>query len=276
MQSNRTAGRSSSFTVSVVDDAGVKVEGTSASWELFDERGVSIDAGVVADFDAAADTVTFEIEATALALPTNVPSAGREIVVTLATAGGEVELRDYFLLIDNQPLKLLGNSFMTYPEVLAIRASFGPTLDGWDAVTDRETRSSALADAYERLNRMVYKVGFIDPMVHASSYAAYGTGTDEPFGFTRRVRLRGMSIEQFDALPAGFVKALKRAQLIEANVILGGDIVGNKRQDGIISESIGESSAFFNSKPYLNLPITRQAYEELRRYVVFNIGAVRG
>jgi hypothetical protein len=85
-----------------------------------------------------------------------------------------------------------------------------------------------------------------------------------------------MSVESFDLLPAGFLRAIKRAQLIEANVILGGDVVGRKRQDGILSETIGESSASFSDKPFLNLPISRQAYEELRRYIVIRIGVARG
>lgn len=276
MQGSRTAGQASTFTVPVADDAGEKIVATSASWELFDDRGVSLDAGAVADFDPASDTLSFDVDADALALSPGAISQGREIVVYLTTATGEIELRDYFLLVSNRPLQPMVNSFLTYAEALAVRSTFGPTLDGWDAVTDRETRSSALADAYERLNRMVYKVPFVDPMSHASSYAAYGTGTDMPFDFARRVRLRGLTLSQFDQLSPSFVKAIKRAQMIEANIILGGDAVGKKRQDGIISETIGESSAFFSSKPYLNLPITRQAYEELRRYIIFNIGMVRG
>jgi hypothetical protein len=143
-------------------------------------------------------------------------------------------------------------------------------------VADVTTRSSALADAFERLLRMSFKVPFLDAMTHASNYAAYGDGTDTPFGLCGRVKLRGMSVESFDLLPAGFLRAIKRAQLIEANVILGGDVVGRKRQDGILSETIGESSASFSDKPFLNLPISRQAYEELRRYIVIRIGVARG
>lgn len=276
MQANRTAGRTSSFTVPAVDDAGSKIEATAAAWALFDERGREINHGTAGSFTAGDDAVEFSIGAADLELPARATSEGREIVVFLETAGGEIELRDYFLLVAAQPLSLMVNSFVTYPEVLAIRAGFGPTLDGWDATIDRDTRSSALADAYERLLRMSFKVPFLDPQVHASSYAAYGTGTDLPFDYARRIRLRGLMIEQFDQLAPAFTKAVKRAQLIEANVILGGDIVGKKRRDGIISETIGESSAFFSAKPYLNLPISRQAYEELSRYIVFNIGVKRG
>lgn len=123
---------------------------------------------------------------------------------------------------------------------------------------------------------MIYKIPFIDPMIHASSYAAYGTGTDLPFDYARRIRIRNLNETQFNALPSKFTRAIKRAQLIEANIILGGDVVGKKRQDGIISETIGESSAFFNSKPYLNLPISRQSYEELRTYILFKVGTLRG
>lgn len=276
MQADRTSGQASTFSIPLVDASGAPIAGTAASWELRDERGAVIDAGVVADFDPAVPTATFEIEADALTLPAGKVSQGREIVVAVTTATGEAEVRDYFILVEPRPLVVMINSFISYPEALSIRQSFGPVLTGWDTATQISSRASALADAHERLLRMSYKVPFVDGMERASSYAAYGTGTDEPFDTTRRVRLRNMSVEEFDSLPVAFLRAIKRAQLIEANVILGGDVVGRKRQDGIISETIGESSATFSDKPFLNLPISRQAYEELRRYIVIRIGVARG
>lgn len=276
MLANRTAAQPSSFTIPIVDAAGVKIEATSASWELFDERGNSLDAGAVADFDPAKDYVTFEIAGDKLSLPGATPSAGREIVVALATSDGEIEVRDYFLIVASRPLALMENSFVTYAESLGVRQGFGPILNGWDATLDVTSRGQALAEAFERLLRMSYKVPFLDWQSRVpSDYAVFGDGTDLPWDYTRRVRLRGMSVADFDQLPPDFVKAIKRAQLLEADIILGGDVVGRKRQDGIISETIGESSTYFSSKPYLNLPVSRQAYEEIKRYVTLKIGVAR-
>lgn len=275
MLANRTASQPSTFTISVVDDAGNKIDGVSASWELFDDRGVSITAGAIADFDATADAVTFEVDAASLALPANATSAGREIVVSLTLADGDkVELRDYFLVVSAQPLALMQNSFVTYPEALALRQEFGK-LDGWD-VNERARQASALTEAYRRLCRMSFRAPGYRNSQNNVGYAAFGTGIEETLFGGNRCRVSTLTLEEFDALPEPFRRAMKRAQLAEADALLGGDPIGDKRKAGIISETVGESSAFFQSKPYLNLPISRQAYEEVKRYVFLKIKIQRG
>lgn len=274
MLANRTASQPSKFTIPTVDDAGNQIDAVSASWELFDERGVNIDAGAVADFDPAIASVTFEIEAASLSLPASAISAGREIVVSLTTADGEVELRDYFLVVSPQPLALMQNSFITYPEALALRQEFG-TLNGWDA-SERTRQAAALAEAYRHLCQMSFKVPGFRASENSVGYAAYGTGIEETLFGGQRVRVSTLTLAQFDALPETFRRAIKRAQLAEANVLLGGDPILDKRKAGMISETVGESSAFFQSKPYLNLPISRQAYDEVKRYVFLKIKISRG
>lgn len=275
MLSNRTANQPSTFTIAVAEDDGTPIEATTAAWSLFDERGLRLAASDIAGFEPNSSEVTFALSASDLALLPAETSAGREIVVTLGTPAGPTEIRDYFVLVAANPLKLMSNSFVTYPEALATRGGFGPTLSGWDAAEPAD-RTSALADAHQRLNRMTFTLPLIDGMERASSYAAYGLGTDEGFDTTRRVRLATMSLADFDALPEAFRKALKRAQLAEADVILGGDVVGRMRRDGIVSKTVGESSSTFSDRPYLNLPISRQAYDEVQRYVVFRVGVARG
>ena len=57
---------------------------------------------------------------------------------------------------------------------------------------------------------------------------------------------------------------------------LGGDVIGKRRQEGILSETTGESSMMFNSRPALDLPICRAAYRELAGYIYRRVGLVRG
>jgi len=276
MLANRTASQPSIFTIPVTDEAGAHIDATSASWELFDERGVTIDAGAVADFDASSPTVTFEIEAASLALPNGAQSAGREIVVYLTTSGGQHEVRDYFLITSPQPLALMQNSFITYPEALAIRTEFA-SLPGWDG-NERTRQCAALAQAFRSLCRMAYKVPGYNGTIDNQDKAYWGVGSDQGLFWDRggrRVRVSTLTAEEFDGLPEPFRRALKRAQIAEANVLLGGDPVGDKRKAGIISETVGESSSFFNSKPYLNLPISKQAYEEVQRFVYLKVGIRR-
>lgn len=271
MLANRTANQPSTFVISNKDEAGNIIPGTTASWELFDARGVSITAGAIADYDGAAETLSFEVPAEDLTLAAGENSAGREIVIFITLADNStVELRDYFLVVSPQPLTLMANSVVTYPEALALRQEFAK-LDGWD-VSDRTRQAAALAQAYRNLCRMAFKVpGYRADNQSAVGYAAFGTGTDLWNWDGRRVRLSTLTLEQFDALPEPFRRAVKRAQLAEANVLLGGDPIADKRKSGMISETVGESSGFFSSKPYLNLPICQQAYEEVKRYVSLKV-----
>jgi hypothetical protein len=271
MFSNRTADQPSRFVFPAEDESG-PITATAAGWELFDERGTLIASGTVAGYTGGA--VSFEIPADKLTLAAGEISSGREIVVTLDTADGDVELRDYFLLTSRQPLTPMANSFLTYPEALRYRSEFA-SLNGWDRAP-RDRQSAALAEAYRRLCRMSFKVPGANLDGTNVDRANYGTGTDEGWFWGSRVRVSTLSQAQFDALPDTFRTAIKRAQMAEANVLLGGDPVGDKRQAGIVSETTGESSMFFQSRPYLNLPISRQAYEEVKRYVYLRVSLVRG
>lgn len=273
MQGNRTSGQASKFTVSILAEDGTPYVPTGAAWEIFDEAGVAIDDDAI-DVSSAADSVSFTVPAAALTLPEGVTSAGRELVVTLTTADGAIELRDYFVLVASNPLVRLTNTIVTYAEALAIRQGFGPSLNAWDATEDHAARASALIHAHANLCRIGYTVSMLNGG-QVSDYAGYGTGTDDIFDMSKRVRLTGITADAFAALPDHFQRAIKRAQLIEADSILGGDEVGDKRADGIISETIGESSTFFQSKPGLNLPISRRTFAALKGYIAFSVSAGR-
>lgn len=267
MISNVTAGQPAKISMEAVDLAGNAVSGVSAAWELFDEAGASLAAGTVDPYDGSSGTIEFEIAAADTGLADGVSSEGREIVVTVTESDGDlIEIRDYFVIVAAHQLQLMKNTFVTYPQALSLRQTFGGKMDGWDAEMDHQRRIQALVHAYANLSRVAY---FIANNINSNpkNYAAWGEGYDGPFDLSYRVRLKTLSTDQFNTLPSNFTSAMKRAQMVEANVLLGGDIVGEKRRDGIISETIGESSTFFNSKPYLSLPFSRQAFEIVRPYI---------
>lgn len=272
---NQTANQAAQIAFDLLDASGNVILAVSAAWSLFDQAGTILNSGII---PVTTGATTIIIPLTAIDNTVASGSAGREIQVVLTQINGStVEINDYFVLIQTRQLELMTNSFCTYPEALAIRTTFGPGLDGWDVNIDSFTRSSAMVDAHERLLRMTYKVPFVDIQSHiASDYALWGTGVDLPWDYARLIRLRSISLPAFQALPAPFQFALKRAQIVEANQILGGDLIANKRREGLISETIGQSSSFFSSKPYLNLPISKQAYVEVQRYVQIKVAIARG
>lgn len=271
MLGDRTSGKASIFQISTLDADGVEIPATAANWKLFDARGIELATGVIAEFTGVS-VVSFTVSAAKL---TSAATVGREIVVTFTTAAGPVVIREYFLLRAEKPLGLMVNSYLTYPEALAVRSTIGADLMSWDLV-DEQKRSAGLMDAFEKIARIRFSLpNTIDLMSLPSEYAAYGRGSDEVPYHRQRVNLRGMTIEGFDALPDAFKIAVKRAQIYEADAALGGDSFNEARNDGIMSETVGESSTTFNSKPYLKLPLCSKAYAELNRYVKLNLNIAR-
>lgn len=267
MQNNVTANKAATLTLPAPEN----VSGVSAAFVIYDELGVAVGGNAVDAYDPQSATITCKLTAGDNNLADGETHSGREIVVIVTDVdGGQHEVRDYFVLVNARPLTFLANTFLTYPAALAQRTQFGPTLEGWDAVMDNTTRQSALIHAHENLCRVRYAVGYRGGN-KPKDVAAFGTGSDLIWDNQRKVSLRGITAEDFGALPVPFQRAVKRAQLVEANILLGGDIVGQKRKDGIISETIGESSTFFSSKPYLNLPFSRQAYEILKPYLIVSV-----
>ena len=178
--------------------------------------------------------------------------------------GDEYEYRDYFLIVNNTPLEVMSNSCMTYAEALAVRTEFGE-LAGWDAA-DADTRAAAMRQAFAHLSRIRYKVPGVSRFNHVHTDELY---TKSYF------HLQRATITDWNESNKDFRRCMKRAQMQEANNLLGGDPIGKKRAEGIISETIGESSMFFRSTPYLNLPISRQAYDEVKGYITLRVDIAR-
>lgn len=121
MLANRTSGRLSLFDIPLQDEGGSTIDATAVRWSLCDEMAQELAAGTIDGFQAGDANVAFSLTADQLTLPSGVANQGREIVLVLDTADGEIELRDYFLLVDGRPLKVMVNTFMAYPEILSVR-----------------------------------------------------------------------------------------------------------------------------------------------------------
>lgn len=87
-------------------------------------------------------------------------------------------------------------------------------------------------------------------------------------------RLKDLSNDQFYSLPDYFLDDLKMAVLLEADDILGGSPVEEARREGILSESVGESTNMYQVGRPAQTRIGSRAYRILARYVyrVYEIG----
>lgn len=112
---------------------------------------------------------------------------------------------------------------------------------------------TALAHAYQVLNTMTY----------TDNQAEY-------------YDLGSLDAAALDLVDPAFLKALSMAQIIEANELLDPNSLYSKRQDGLMSETIGESSMMFRAGNILNFPITRRSMYFLRNYTVIRARLQRG
>lgn len=247
---------------------------TAVTATVHDEVGVVL-ATISPDLpQAGAGVLVFDIPADKNLLNPNARKGARQVEVTFtADEGTFIETAHYLIEAKNQ-LAILGNTFMTYPEALMVRSDL-PMLNGWDAATDSQ-RIGAMVVAHQSMCnlRYRYRVGATGSQRRLTGFP--GTSSDNSGRIWASVSdIRETLDWEWAEMPEDFKTALKRAQLVQADVQLAGDPIGDKRRQGIVSETIGEASMFLKSVPEVRLPVCAAALEHLRGYVTFSVGIAR-
>jgi hypothetical protein len=225
-------------------------------------------SGPVALALPAGNTITFEI-AGSNNLIFN-PVEARTVVLSVVNAHGTIELEQNYLVAKSRRLSLMENSFQTMAEALA-EAAMIPNLPGWEGANDN-ARANAMIEAFLRLRRLGYRIRRTAPDFDVQAlFDVSDIRTIEPSNWplmTPEIWTSGRYPEEFRA-------AIRRAQIVEANEILRGDLVTQKRRAGIMSESIGESSMMFRMDRPLDLGISDAALRCLQGYVQIRITLAR-
>lgn len=200
---------------------------------------------------------------------------GAVYIVTnrITTAEGRINEASIRLKVVSEELSLapvtlttLVNSFQTYAEAAQLSREMSG-LAAWTASSDID-RSKALIDAFERLIRVGYRVPRPDSDLQSRFDANYATEISP-----RHWDI--VTLPEFEALPARFLRALRKAQIAEAEVILGGDLISGRRRAGLMSETVGESSMMFRPGKPLQLGVSEQALVYLTGFVNLRMTMVR-
>lgn len=162
---------------------------------------------------------------------------------TLHTAGGDTSFYLNFIGESEDPLVVGENSYQDYFSALLIAEDVA-LVDAFKGAS-KSDQVSALINAYHVINTMT----FID------KYAEY-----YDLGILTEAELLAME--------AAFLRALKIAQVVEASEMLDRNSLHYKRLDGLMSETIGESSMMFRPGNVNNYPITRRSLNFLRNYIL--------
>lgn len=196
---------------------------TNFQYELLDASGTVLIAKTAdPDFNAGNTLST-------IVIPANKNTASgkrdvRQLNCYLSTSEGEHIVSQVYILKQNDLLlTVLTDSFMTYAESVLIRMKIAEEQHYYDALTD-ELKCIALESAFAKISRLKFKVGS-----------------------TTISDITTLTTEAYAALDAKFLVALKKAQIIEANSIVEQSPIRDKIRQGIISETIGESSMFFRN-----------------------------
>lgn len=175
----------------------------------------------------------------------------RQINVNFVTAAGTYKTTVFYKLLgDLTALTVMEDSFMTFPEAVLTRARMSDRLEWYDALTD-DVKAIALENAFNTIKKLAFK-----PLT---------TTTDDPLYISTYTEAN------FRALSAEFQTALKRAQILQANALVEASPIRDKIREGIISETIGESSMFFKQTNVGNMPkfpgLSDDAYNAISSYL---------
>lgn len=259
---------------------------------LYDgEDQVVSDLGSVV-FDPGESQVIVTVPAAFNVLEEGQLNAARILRVVLSTDAGEIRRAVSYIIESEFRLVLMKNTFVTY-ESAEIIARDIPRLNGWLQGSEDE-RHAALVNAFNRLIRipMKFRSEKTDIKIGADrwgyGYSVYGgpghivydwskdlTGhRDYEYTIIPREAWPEIPAETFLAFPDFFRKAVRAAQVVEAADILENDVTQRRHRQGIISETVGESSIMLRGG-HLEIGLSSRALEYLSGHVHYNFRVER-
>lgn len=277
------AGTQVPVNFALVDPTGAAVTATALSFRIEDADGVELVPATPLALPAAGQPAVVVAPASANTLASGVIAGGRVVKLTITTAAGSLEQEAVYVLRAASGLVLFQTSFQSYAGALVV-ASGLPDIAAFPSAA-RPDQELALQLAFRRLSAMAYNFRHhAVPVTDPQSYLFWGAWEDAPWSDWGGLCWRQwwtnllpemwplMTAEIFGHYPQAFRDGLMRAQVYEADAVLsalanGGLTPAAKRDAGILSETVGESSMMFRPGRPLTTPVCPQAMREIRAYL---------
>lgn len=194
----------------------------------------------------------------------------RVVTLSMTTDVGTIAVEHVYLLAKPARLAVMVNSFQTMAQA-HLEAAQMPNLIGWNGATDLE-RATAMIEAFRRLTRLGYRIRRPEDLDAQNVITDFvDTKVIEPRLWPLIDEGRWLSNLYTDE----FRRALRCAQVAEANEILRGDRVNEKRRAGLLSETIGESSMMFRVGKPLDLGLSAAALQYVTGFVQMRMTLTR-
>ena len=230
---------------------------SAVEYRIFDHTGAELVAREsLTSFTSGDAQAIVAISGIVNSLATNDQKRALRIVeLYLTTVGGEVQISHPYVVVVESILELGVNSFQSYYEGVLLSLDI-PNLPNF-ANADRSSREIAMIGAWRNIGGLYLR--YIDE--------ANMTRLITPWAESGNVT--ELTADQFNALPEKMTSAIRRAQVIEADHLLtSDDDIAAIRQQGVIGETVGESSRLFSpGKPYEGI-CGKRTLKELSKYIV--------
>ena len=236
------SGQDVTLTFSLQDDAGNPIEGISElSYRVVDQDENELVAKtVVPDYvppdPEASITIAGSFNTVVPGDPA--PSPGfspspsyrqvRVVELYVVNFEGTTKLTREYMIEAEEVLVEGINSFQSYAKALTVSFDL-PNLPGWSGASKTE-RVTALIRARQNIGQLRFRYVF----------DAYQNIVDNTLGVAD---LTLATPSQYKAFPVPFKEALRRAQILEADFLLGGDDVGDIRRNGLMSMTVVKQSS---------------------------------
>jgi hypothetical protein len=246
------------LTFPLLDSQGQTLSPTAASYRVFDENDVALcDVTLI---DPVVDPLTVTVSALLNTLPDYSARGYRRCEVTVTTMAGIVALvPQEYLVQPTETARLIPgtNSYQTIRRA-ELEALDIPGLDGWQGATS-DQRIAAMIQARKNLGQIRYRYHhFLNRQsVIFPEFAAYS--------------INQLTQTQYWTLPLDFRVALERAQIMEADDLIGGDPATEARRLGIVSETIGGSTTMYSQNRPIRRIACEKAMKEIARFTVNHI-----
>lgn len=285
------AGSALNITVTLSDRNGNALDAASVDYRIVNQTGAEVLARTsLSDFGGGSEVsiaIPAPLNTVAIVDPMAVTFSQvdsitvrevRTIELFVVDGLGNTQLIQQSYALEPADTLIVGlNSFQTYAQA-DLGALDIPNTMGWDGAYEKD-RIAALVEARWRIVQLRFallnsNLNFGQDNLNYVPEGTYPTPYTGMFMFNGNLAV--LSPKQFVLLPARFLAALRKAQVAEADSLLGADPVLAKRGDGVILESIGEVKQMYRSGKPLELPVCKAALRYLSPFVTFSKKMGRG
>lgn len=245
------------------DSKGELIEASSALFDVLiesDELQTPLLTG-----EEVSENLGSAVNVTIPAIANQLPEGSDEAVVRVrvygeTTLGNQYSVNYFYLLQSSSDAGLVvgKNTFQSLSQA-ELTASKVLRIDAWNSANESE-KVAALIAATKNLQKLRYNIES-DWRDVIKSIDGSDLGEIDP--------------ESFKNLPEKLKAALRIAQVLEADSLLGDGDGEARRLSGITSETVGETRTVYSLGKPIELPVSKRALQSLARYVTFTKRLVR-